>query len=84
MPITEHTQNLHAHMDSLEAHHAKLGEGVNALYEMLSLATELFQKLSDAYVHLQGAHADMHEHLQGARHATSSIHEEASAAAPAG
>jgi hypothetical protein len=77
MPIIEHAQNMHAHVDNLEAHHAKLGAGVTELYSALELATQLLQQLTLAYGEIQGMHSDMHNTVQGARQTATSIHEEA-------
>lgn len=77
MPIQEHTQAMHGHMDQLEGHHARLGGGVTELYAALDLAAQLMQKLTEVYGELQGTHAEMHHTVNNARVTTSSIHEEA-------
>lgn len=77
MPMDDHAQNMHGHVDQLENHHAKLGEGVTQLYSAIEMASQLLQTLTEVYGQLQGTHAEMHQSVQGARQTASSIGEEA-------
>ena len=78
MPLTDHTQAMHGHVDQLEGHHAKLGEGVNGLYAALEQCAQLMQTLTDIYNQMQGTHAEMQQTVQASRATAQSAHEEAS------
>jgi hypothetical protein len=77
MPLTEHTQAMHGHVDKMEEHHAKLGSGVTDLYAALELCAELMQKLTAVYTELQNTHGEMHQTVHAQRATAASAHEEA-------
>ena len=77
MPLTDHTQAMHGHVDQMEGHHVKLGEGVASLYAALEQCAQLMQTLTEVYNQMQGTHAEMHQTVQASRATAQNAHEEA-------
>lgn len=73
MTMMDHSQAMDGHVQSLDQHHAALGQSVTDLYDALDQLNALVQLITQMYTNLQGTHSAMSQTIDGAKTAAANI-----------